>query len=67
MDGFKPGQRIPSFQLNIQSDRFSRSRGLTHKLTLHGARQPYNVLRIIIPAKGIIIIMQLPSESVPIL
>lgn len=52
MDGFKPGQRIPSFQLNIQSDRFSRSRGLIHQLTLHGAKWPQNFLVVIIPAEG---------------
>ena len=53
MQDLKPGQRIPSFQLKVESDRFSRSKGLVYQLILHGAKSPWNVFNIIISAEGI--------------
>ena len=48
VDSFRLGQAIPSFQLRAEWTEQSKPVQLIHKVTLNGAKEPFNYFRIVL-------------------
>jgi len=53
VDSYKPGQGIPSCQLTAEWTNEGKPSRLIHKVTLEGAKEPFNYFRIVLDCNSI--------------